>query len=159
MLLASALLLRTLTSEHFYVRECNKLLLTITVDLYLIKTAYCIIYWQGEKVVYLLYAASYGDVTALRRWQSYKPSSHFYVILTRGFFLPHVYMYNVLKHHDVKYWLAVIRKWLCNFELCFRYYLSGTDMTLTDYDGRTALHIAAAQGSTELLMMMIMMIK
>lgn len=53
---------------------------------------------QGEKVVYLLYAASYGDVTALRR-----------------------------------------------------YYLSGTDMTLTDYDGRTALHIAAAQGFSEVV--------
>ncbi|XP_078384438.1 glutaminase kidney isoform, mitochondrial-like isoform X2 [Oculina patagonica] len=53
---------------------------------------------QGEKVVYLLYAASYGDVTALRR-----------------------------------------------------YYLSGTDMTLTDYDGRTALHISAAQGCHEVV--------
>lgn len=35
--------------------------------------------------------------------------------------------------------------------VCFRYYLSGTDMTVTDYDGRTALHTAAAQGSTEVL--------
>jgi len=53
---------------------------------------------QGEQVVYLLYAASYGDMTALRR-----------------------------------------------------YYLSGTDMTLIDYDGRTALHIAAAQGCHEVV--------
>ncbi|KAJ7350997.1 hypothetical protein OS493_037354 [Desmophyllum pertusum] len=53
---------------------------------------------QGEKVVYLLYAASYGDVTALRR-----------------------------------------------------YYLSGTDMTLEDYDGRTALHVSAAQGCLEVV--------
>lgn len=48
---------------------------------------------QGEKVVSLLYAASNGDVTALRR-----------------------------------------------------YYLSGKDMTQQNYDGRTALHVAAAQG-------------
>ena len=37
--------------------------------------------------------------------------------------------------------------------VCFRYFLSGTDMTLTNYDGRTALHIAAAQGSNELLIL------
>lgn len=48
---------------------------------------------QGEKVVSLFYAASNGDVTALRR-----------------------------------------------------YYLSGKDMTQQNYDGRTALHVAAAQG-------------
>lgn len=53
---------------------------------------------QGEKVVYLLYAASSGDVTALRR-----------------------------------------------------YYLSGTDMTMQNYDGRTALHVAAAQGHHEVI--------
>lgn len=53
---------------------------------------------QGEKVVSLLYAASYGDVTALRR-----------------------------------------------------YYLSGTDMTMQNYDGRTALHVAAAQGHQEVI--------
>lgn len=51
---------------------------------------------QGEKVVPLLYAASNGDVTALRR-----------------------------------------------------YYLSGNDMTQQNYDGRTALHVAAAEGHQE----------
>lgn len=51
---------------------------------------------QGEKVVSLLYAASNGDVTALRR-----------------------------------------------------YYLSGNDMTQQNYDGRTALHVAAAEGHHE----------
>lgn len=33
----------------------------------------------------------------------------------------------------------------------FRYYLSGKDMTQQNYDGRTALHVAAAQGKGNLL--------
>ena len=32
------------------------------------------------------------------------------------------------------------------YNLFFRHYLQGVDMTICDYDGRTALHLAAAEG-------------
>lgn len=37
-------------------------------------------------------------------------------------------------------------KFLIIFNLFNRHRLSGMDMTLSDYDGRTALHLAAAEG-------------
>lgn len=33
----------------------------------------------------------------------------------------------------------------------FRYFLSGVDVNAVDYDGRSALHVAAAEGHTEVI--------
>lgn len=44
-------------------------------------------------------------------------------------------------------------KLFCLFPLWWfeRYFLSGVDVNAVDYDGRSALHVAAAEGHTEVI--------
>ena len=65
---------------------------------------------------------------------------------------------NAVKNYFISTICLYVKELACSYNIIilstspgFRYYLSGTDMTLTDYDGRTALHIAAAQGIKQLM--------
>lgn len=42
------------------------------------------------------------------------------------------------------------RKYSSSVAVC-RYFLSGVDVNAVDYDGRSALHVAAAEGHTEVI--------
>ena len=39
--------------------------------------------------------------------------------------------------------------YVCNPLICLRHFLQGINLNQGDYDGRTALHVAAAEGQAE----------
>lgn len=83
---------------------------------------------RGQKVVSLLFSACSGDVTAMRRWESIDGES--------------VSRLNV---HYFQPRFSCQSRW--SYTLIFiRYALAGLNMAQSDYDGRTALHLAASEG-------------
>ncbi len=82
---------------------------------------------KGLNIVSLLFSAAAGDVTAV--------SFHIFIYFPARFYCVCEFI-----SPSVFFFLKIQMR---------RYKLSGVDMTQTDYDSRTALHLASAEGHLE----------